>query len=142
MDLNKKVSENTISEETATDEHDWLEENEEPLSSVTHFKIFWYVPNVVDYFRYVLSLQAIYYAFEYDKWALFVLYYYVAIALDVIDGAIARILNQTSRFGQCLDMVCDRASVSMMYIILGQVYPRLQALLILFFIIDYGSHFL
>lgn len=82
------------------------------------------------------------FAFVDDKWALFIIYYYVAIAMDVIDGALARILNQTTRFGQCLDMVCDRASVSMMYVILGQIYPRLQHVLIFFFILDYGSHFL
>ena len=39
-------------------------------------------------------------------------------------------------------MVCDRVSVSMMYIILGQVYPKLQTVMIFFFILDYGSHFL
>jgi phosphatidylglycerophosphate synthase len=39
-------------------------------------------------------------------------------------------------------MVCDRAQVSMMYLILGQVYPLLQNILIFFFLLDYGSHFL
>jgi hypothetical protein len=39
-------------------------------------------------------------------------------------------------------MVCDRASVSMIYFVLGQVYPRLETVLIFFFLLDYGSHFL
>jgi phosphatidylglycerophosphate synthase len=82
------------------------------------------------------------YAFVEEKWVYFIWYYYVAIAMDVIDGAIARILDQTTRFGTCLDMVCDRASVSVMYFILGQVYPHLEAVLIFFFLLDYGSHFL
>ena len=69
-------------------------------------------------------------------------YYYVAIAMDVIDGAFARILDQTSRYGQCLDMICDRASVSMMYIVLGQVYPKFEFILVFFFLLDYGSHYL
>jgi hypothetical protein len=30
----------------------------------------------------------------------------------------------------------------MMYLILGQVYPMLQNVLIAFFLLDYGSHFL
>lgn len=62
--------------------------------------------------------------------------------MDVIDGAFARVLDQTSRFGQCLDMICDRASVSMMYIVLGQVYPKLEWILIACFFVDYGAHFL
>ena len=39
-------------------------------------------------------------------------------------------------------MICDRASVSMIYIVLAQVYPQLEMVLIFFFILDYGSHFL
>ena len=77
-----------------------------------------------------------------DKWAHFLFFYYIAIAMDVIDGAFARVLDQTSRFGQCLDMICDRASVSMMYIVLGQVYPKLEWILIACFFVDYGAHFL
>ena len=69
-------------------------------------------------------------------------FYYVAIAMDVIDGAFARILDQTSRYGQCLDMICDRASVSMMYLVLSQVYPILEMPLIGFFLLDFGAHFL
>lgn len=104
--------------------------------------MFFYVPNIIDYFRYFLVLQGMYYAFVSEKWVYFIWYYYVAIAMDVIDGAFARIFDQCSRFGSCLDMVCDRASVSMMYVILGQVYPQYNILLMGFFILDYGSHFL
>ena len=62
--------------------------------------------------------------------------------MDIIDGAFARLLDQVTKYGSCLDMVCDRASVSMMYIILGRVYPKLEYLLILYFIVDYGAHYL
>jgi phosphatidylglycerophosphate synthase len=82
------------------------------------------------------------YAFVEEKWMYFIFYYYVAIALDVIDGALARMFDQNSKFGSCLDMVCDRASVSMIYFVLGQVYPQFQTVFIFFFLLDYGSHFL
>lgn len=109
---------------------------------VTHMQVLIYVPNLVDYFRYFLVMVGMSYAFTEEKWLYFIWFYYVAISMDVIDGALARILNQTSRFGQCLDMVCDRASVSMIYFILGQVYQELEHVLIFFFLLDYGSHFL
>ena len=105
-------------------------------------QILCYIPNIVDYIRYFLVLRALNYGFVESKWVYFIWYYYIAIAMDVIDGALARIFDQTSRFGTCLDMVCDRASVSMIYFVLGQVYPKLEGILIFFFILDYGSHFL
>ena len=82
------------------------------------------------------------YAFVEEYWMYFIVYYYVAIAMDIIDGAFARLLDQTSRFGCCLDMVCDRASVSMIYLILARLYPEVEYILLCFFIVDYGSHFL
>jgi phosphatidylglycerophosphate synthase len=105
-------------------------------------QVFFYAANLIDYFRYFLVLRGMNYAFVEENWVYFIWYYYVAIAMDVIDGAFARLLDQVTRFGTCLDMVCDRASVSVMYFVLGQVYPSLETLLIFFFILDYGSHFL
>lgn len=82
------------------------------------------------------------FAFVEEMWMNFIVYYFCAIILDTIDGKVARMFNQNSRLGCCLDMVCDRAQVSMMYLVLGQVYPKLQFVLIFFFLLDYGSHFL
>ena len=101
-----------------------------------------YYANLVDYLRYFLAIKGMHYAFNEEMWLRFILYYFVAIFLDTIDGKLARMFNQHSRLGSCLDMVCDRAQVSMMYLVLGQVYPVLQNLLIFFFLLDYGSHFL
>jgi hypothetical protein len=39
-------------------------------------------------------------------------------------------------------MVCDRAQVSMIYIVFGRVWPKLEYILYAFFIIDYGAHYL
>ena len=82
------------------------------------------------------------YAFVEEYWPYFVVYYYVAIAMDVVDGATARIFDQVTRYGTCLDMVCDRASVSMIYFVLARVYPDFEFMFMLFFIVDYGAHFL
>ena len=88
-------------------------------------QVLWYIANLIDYLRYTLVIIGMRYAFVEEKWVYFIWYYYIAIAMDVIDGAFARLLDQVTRFGTCLDMVCDRASTSVMYFVLGQVYPQL-----------------
>jgi CDP-diacylglycerol--inositol 3-phosphatidyltransferase len=39
--------------------------------------------------------------------------------LDAIDGHAARFFNQCSRFGAALDMVSDRASVALIFMVLA-----------------------
>ena len=88
-------------------------------SKISHTKILLFVPNLIDYTRYFLVLTGMYFAFNEKYWLHFTIYYYVAIAMDIVDGSCARRLDQVTRYGSCLDMVCDRASVSMMYLILA-----------------------
>ena len=76
-----------------------LNKQDPPKIGVTSLKILMYIPNIIDYVRYALVFQGMKYAFVQDKWANFMFLYYVAIAMDVIDGAFARILDQTSRYG-------------------------------------------
>ena len=101
-----------------------------------------YVPNLIDYLRYALSIKSMHYAFNESQWGYFIAYYYAAIFMDIVDGFVARLLDQESKFGAVLDMVCDRMSVSMMYFVLARVWPQYETFLIAFFIIDYGGHFL
>ena len=77
-----------------------------------------------------------------SSWKCFIFYYYVAIAMDVIDGACARLTNTVTNYGTCLDMVCDRASVSVLYFMLASVYPRLENIFMLFFLVDYAGHYM
>ena len=107
-----------------------------------NLNIMTYVPNIIDYLRYIMFLKALTFAFSTETWLMFIIYYYIAIALDVLDGEAARFLNQTSKFGTCLDMACDRVSVSVMYFLLARLYPKYDMVLLLFFCVDYGSHFL
>ena len=58
-----------------------------------HLKILLYLPNIIDYCRYILSLKAMYHAFNPSEWQLFIKYYYLAIFLDVIDGECARLVG-------------------------------------------------
>lgn len=111
-------------------------------AGVTHSQIFFYVPNLMDYGRYILVFTSMYLAFDKDQWLPSILCYFFAIIVDAIDGIVARALDQTSRYGSCLDMVCDRAQVSMIYIVFGRVWPKLEYILYAFFIIDYGAHYL
>mmetsp|Transcript_2829 Transcript_2829/g.4832 ORF Transcript_2829/g.4832 Transcript_2829/m.4832 type:complete len:217 (+) Transcript_2829:283-933(+) len=112
------------------------------LPALKPWHVILYVANLVDYLRYYLSFKGMYYAFDEERWMFFVFYYYVAIMMDAFDGALARKMDQESRYGTCLDMVCDRASVSMMYVVLAQVYPSLEIVFFSFFLLDYGAHFL
>ena len=111
-----------------TDLSDDSEYSYQPIKlypNITSWKILIYVPNLIDYLRYFLSIKGMQYAFVDENWDYFIIYYFVAISMDIIDGAFARLLDQVTKYGSCLDMVCDRASVSMMYVILGRVYPNL-----------------
>ena len=112
------------------------------MNRIERLKIMLYIPNIIGYIRYILFLKSMYHAFNPTEWQLFIMYYYIAIFLDAIDGETARICNQCSRLGCCLDMVCDRVSVSVIYFILAREYPEYDYLLFLFFIVDYGGHFL
>ena len=71
--------------------------------------MFLYIPNLVDYLRYFLAIRGMYYAFVKEQWMYFIAYYAAAILMDAFDGKLARMFNQESRLGCCLDMVCDRA---------------------------------
>ena len=82
-----------------------------------------YYSNIIDYLRYVFAISAFFYGFKANDWLYFIVLYIAAILSDMFDGVIARKFNQESRFGCCLDMVCDRSQVSMMYLVLAQVYP-------------------
>ncbi|XP_023145082.2 uncharacterized protein si:ch1073-145m9.1 isoform X2 [Amphiprion ocellaris] len=74
-----------------------------------------YWPNIVGYIRIGLVFAA---WAAYDTPALFVLLYSVSIALDGVDGWLARWLGQTSRFGAWLDVVVDNLGRGMLWSLL------------------------
>mmetsp|Transcript_2899 Transcript_2899/g.4239 ORF Transcript_2899/g.4239 Transcript_2899/m.4239 type:complete len:210 (-) Transcript_2899:116-745(-) len=84
-------------------------------------KEFFYIPNIIDYFRVVALVYAMQGTGENHNWH-FVKWYAISYLLDCIDGEAARFFNQRSKLGYYLDMVIDRistvlASIKAMYYI-------------------------
>ena len=70
-------------------------------------KEFFYIPNILEYLRIIL----IYYGIIQKNFIFFILNY----ILDMLDGAIARYLNQTSYLGCFLDHFVDRLMILLQY---------------------------
>ena len=109
--------------------------------TLERIKIMLYVPNMMDVFRYALSVCSLFYCYNENKYK-YIIFYALSILLDAFDGMAARYLNQTSRVGCCMDMVCDRVSVSFMYLMMARVYPAFEPLLIFSFVVDFASHYM
>ncbi|KAM6987976.1 uncharacterized protein LKV04_010742 [Tautogolabrus adspersus] len=74
-----------------------------------------YWPNIVGYVRIGLLITA---WAAYETPAFFISFYSIFIALDGVDGWLARRLGQTSRFGAWLDVVVDNVGRGMLWSLL------------------------
>lgn len=83
-------------------------------------KEFFYLANIIDYGRVVLLYLALQHM---DNWR-FCAYYGASYGLDAIDGIVARAMNQTSKLGYYLDMICDRVSSVLCLYAVTLVLPR------------------
>mmetsp|Transcript_19411 Transcript_19411/g.49761 ORF Transcript_19411/g.49761 Transcript_19411/m.49761 type:complete len:249 (-) Transcript_19411:73-819(-) len=107
-------------------------------SKVSSTPIWFFVPNLIGYARIILAVVAfIYYRSPY----IFITSYAVSYLLDALDGTMARLLNQGSRFGAVLDMITDRASTLGLYIVLGHLYYKHMAWFACLAGLDLCSHF-
>ncbi|XP_060606730.1 uncharacterized protein LOC132759023, partial [Ruditapes philippinarum] len=70
-------------------------------------EVLFYVPNIIGYVRILLLVASLFY---YDKPLYFLILYGVSVALDALDGILARKLNQTSVFGAWFDVLIDLVS--------------------------------
>ncbi|CAJ1027407.1 CDP-alcohol phosphatidyltransferase, putative [Leishmania lindenbergi] len=106
-------------------------------------KIFYFVPNIIGYFRIAASIAAYLVARDYP--ALCLLLYTVSFVLDAVDGKVARALDQCSHLGSILDMLTDRASTAGFLLVLdGLLQPmpyRYTCALAMLLFLDVGSHF-
>ena len=100
-------------------------------------KVFLYKANIVDYVRLVLLVGA--FAAHTRPYAFFALYA-LSQLMDMLDGYMARRFDECSAFGAVLDMVLDRASDSMMFVLLGMLYPAANALFGGLALLDLCSH--
>jgi len=84
-------------------------------------EVFLYWANIVDYVRLALLLAA--FAVAQHLPGLFLVLYAASQLMDMLDGHLARLLGQCTSFGAVLDMVLDRASNSMFFVLLSTLYP-------------------
>lgn len=98
-----------------------------------------YVPNIIDYVRIVLLLVS-YYAM-YCKHAFYAMTLYgISMVLDHFDGYFARLLNQRTEFGKCLDMIIDRISPIGLIIFICLLDTNVVLLGIALISLDISSH--
>lgn len=97
-----------------------------------------YYPNLIGYMRVFSMLVAFFYFFT--EWKYCMIAYCIAFMGDVVDGWVARMTNQSSKYGGCLDMVTDRISSAGFMAMLSQFYPNYALGLGLLICLDIASH--
>ena len=95
-------------------------------------------PQLVCYTRILLACIAvfIFHAHPFISMSLMI----VAELLDMLDGYLARKLNQISNFGAIIDMITDRLSPICTCLIIVSLAPSWSAILTLFLALDLISH--
>jgi len=87
---------------------------ENGAKTVESVNVFFYVPNIIGYFRFSLVVISwLCHAFSRPNWTL--CFYVIAAVLDFFDGYAARRLNQSSVFGAWLDVCIDVVARTMMW---------------------------
>jgi CDP-diacylglycerol--inositol 3-phosphatidyltransferase len=100
--------------------------------------VFFYIPNLIGYFRLILLIISLFLLDSLPKIALFS--YFLSAILDAVDGHLARKFKQESTLGSGLDMITDRCTTTSLTIYLSSYYDlRILTLLV---ILDFSSHFL
>jgi len=102
--------------------------------------IFFFVPNVIGYFRIILALVAFYYMPD-DHVAATIAYVLSAV-LDAFDGYAARALNQSTKFGAILDQLTDRCALIGLLTTLAHLYPDYMFAFQLSMVLDISSHWI
>eukprot|EP00764_Aduncisulcus_paluster_P012930 gnl/Carplike_NY0171/6124_a8411_251.p1 GENE.gnl/Carplike_NY0171/6124_a8411_251~~gnl/Carplike_NY0171/6124_a8411_251.p1 ORF type:complete len:142 (-),score=21.56 gnl/Carplike_NY0171/6124_a8411_251:239-664(-) len=101
--------------------------------------VWFWVPNIIDYLRIILLVVA--FLFPAEKCLYTAAIYCVSEYLDAFDGYFARKLNQTSLFGELLDLSIDRASTAVLAIRIASLQPSLTGLMQFIIGLDIISHF-
>lgn len=109
------------------------------MQSLRHWPVWIYVPNLIGYFRIILS--AIAFTNYTHPWFFFT-YYFIGFILDGADGLAARKLDQTSEFGAQLDMLTDRCATAALLTVLATRYPNYAPLCYALIFLDGYSHWM
>ena len=84
-----------------------------------------FIPNLIGYIRFAFLFIGAFFGLSKGSTTMyFPLFYGMSQALDAVDGLAARKFDQCSKFGAGLDMVCDRASIATIFMILAVLYPK------------------
>jgi CDP-diacylglycerol--inositol 3-phosphatidyltransferase len=68
--------------------------------------------------------------------------YSVSCLLDALDGYVARVYEQSTRFGAVLDMVTDRCTTSCLLVFLSSAFPRWAIVFQGLIALDFASHYI
>lgn len=100
--------------------------------------VYFYYPNLIGYFRVISCILALHYAL--DDYYLTAFFYAMSQGLDAVDGVVARYMNQSTKFGQVLDMLTDRASTTALMCVFIKIYPNDWKVFTGLIVLDVVSH--
>jgi CDP-diacylglycerol--inositol 3-phosphatidyltransferase len=119
-----------------------------PTTTATN--VLWFVPNCIGYTRVLMTLSSFFIMSAFpEQWLTGILLYLGSFVGDLIDGMVARKLNQTSSFGGVLDMITDRCSTAGLLYVLAAEYttvdeglslPVFRLTFLALLILDIASH--
>jgi len=101
--------------------------------------VWFFVPNLIGYFRVVTAIASFFVAFKYP--VLFSVLYLASFLADALDGHMARMLGQCSKLGAVLDMITDRFATAGLTVVLSQLYSDYTVVFILLNSLDLVSHY-
>ncbi|KAH6983006.1 CDP-alcohol phosphatidyltransferase-domain-containing protein [Ilyonectria robusta] len=102
--------------------------------------IFLFWPNIIGYFRIVLAIASLYYMPLHPRTC--TVLYSVSCLLDALDGYVARVFEQSTRFGAVLDMVTDRCTTACLLVFLSSAFPRWAIIFQGLIALDLASHYM
>ncbi|KAF7541227.1 hypothetical protein G7Z17_g11994 [Cylindrodendrum hubeiense] len=102
--------------------------------------IFLFWPNIIGYFRIVLAIASLYYMPLHPRTC--TVLYSVSCLLDALDGYVARIYEQSTKFGAVLDMVTDRCTTACLLVFLSSAFPRWAIIFQGLIALDLASHYM
>ncbi|KAL4786702.1 CDP-alcohol phosphatidyltransferase-domain-containing protein [Aspergillus varians] len=100
--------------------------------------VFLFIPNLIGYSRIILALASLHYMPYHPRTCS--LLYSISCLLDALDGAAARHLDQSTRFGAVLDMITDRCTTTCLLVFLASAFPRWSIIFQGLISLDYSSH--
>ncbi|KAF4975062.1 hypothetical protein FZEAL_8108 [Fusarium zealandicum] len=102
--------------------------------------IFLFYPNLIGYARIVLAIASLYYMPLHPRTCSGL--YSVSCLLDALDGYVARVYEQSTRFGAVLDMVTDRCTTACLIVFLSSAFPRWAIVFQGLIALDLASHYM